>query len=449
MSKLNFLYKTNELQNIAEKIINRSLSLGATSAQVELSEHISTSIEILNGDIENSETSHQNQVTLAIFSGHKKGCVGISDIAMNNIDNFINQALDIAKYTQEDESNGILEQELSATELHGDLGLYFPPTASLSEIIKSTKEIESIALNIHPDVNASNGSATSLSQYNFVIANSNGFNLGYNTSRYHNSISLIGKNKHGMQTDYWYSGAREYTDLATPSEIAHIAAHRVQRRLDKGTIKASSPKIIFESNIAKSMISGLIGALSGNSQYRQLSFLNNSLGQKVLPEWITITENPFVFKGLSSCHFDNEGCKVAERNIIENGVITGYVLSRYSAKKLGMKSTGNSGGTHNLHISNNFIGGITELAKEAVNGLIVIETIGHGLNTITGDYSVGATGLLVENGNITKFVEEITISGNIKTILENIIYIANDSTAGGMNCGSMLIDSDVIHISTK
>lgn len=446
MSSLNFLYSQQRLQEKANLIIDEALKMGASSAQVELSESISTDVEILNQQIDNFETSHENQLLITVFKGHKKGNVGISSIEPKNLPYIIQQALDIATFTEEDNCNGILEKEYLAQNTEKNLNLYNPQDVSNQELISQAKDLELIASN-NSKIKSSDGSSVSMTHYNFVTANSNGFNDGYQTSRYSKYVSLIGENKEGMQTDYWYASSRNFNNLDSNSLIAQKAQERVLRRLDPALIKNITPTIVFETQIAKSIIGSLMGAISGSSIYRKLSFLNDSIGKLILPEWITISENPFIQEGLSSCYFDNEGGQVNQRNIIENGCINGYLLSGYSARKLNMKPTGNSGGNHNLEISSNFNGGVSEIAKEINNGIIIIETIGHGLNMVTGDYSVGASGMVIENGLIVGFADNLTIAGNMIDIFKNISLIANDYTHSSILCGSMVINEGVISVS--
>lgn len=449
MTQINFLYTQKELYEIANQVLQTATIAGASSAQVELSECISTDIEVLNQHTENFETSHENQLLLTVFKGHKKGNIGISNIQPANIEQIVRQALDIATYTEEDPENGLLEEKYLVTELHADLQLYHTHQAPNQELIAEVKDLEQRALNISSKISASDGASLSLTRYNFVTANTNGLNHGYQTSRYSKYVSLIGENAHGMQTDYWYSSSRDFNDLIENSALAQTAAMRVLRRLERGEFKTSQPKVIFESSIAKSIIGSLVGALSGNSLFRRLSFLNDSLGSQILPSWFNLNEDPFILKGLSSCYFDNEGSKVVKRKIIDSGKVNGYLLSSYSARKLNMLPTGNAGGSHNLLVEANFKGDLAALALEMQDGIIIIETIGHGLNMVTGDYSVGASGLVVQNGKISHFVDNLTISGNMREIYQNILAVANDSEASSIICGSMLINSGIIQVNSK
>jgi PmbA protein len=449
MAQLEFLYTQAQLQDIAATIIQKALAAGASSAQVELSESISTDVEILSQEIDNFETSHETQLLISVFKGHKKGNIGISAIKQDNLDNVILQALDIAKYTEEDSANGLLESEYIVKELHSDLELYNPYELDNHELIRQAKELELLALEQDQRIKVSDGSSISLTRYNFVTANSNGLLNGYQTSRYSKYVSLIGENSAGMQTDYWHTSSRAYPELMPNQQLAAKAAQRVLRRLNKGEYTSGKPAVIFESSIAKSIIGSLMGALSGGSLYRRLSFLNDSLGTKIMPEWLTINENPFILKGMASCYFDNEGSQVQQRDIIANGAVNGYLLSSYSARKMNLTSTGNAGGNHNIVVSHNFVGELAKLARHMKNGIIIIDTIGHGLNMVSGDYSVGASGLVVINGEISHFVDNLTIAGNMRDIYQNIAAISNDYENSSVCCGSMLINPGVIQVSSK
>jgi PmbA protein len=440
MAQLEFTHTQNDLKNLADLILNRATALGATSAGLEINESIETGVDILNGRIESVESSYDSNIALTVYVGQNRGNVGISQVPPGDLDMIIRQALDIAKYTQADPISGIANKEDLCNSFTDNLQLYNPTAIDNAQIIQHALELEKIGLTMDKQVNASDGAAISLGKYNFVIASTNGLNLGYTTTRYSKSLSLIGQTKKGMQTDYWYSNARAYEDLDSNLDLAAHAISRVKRRLKNGKIKSGSYSVIFESTIAKSLISTFLGAISGGSLYRNLSFLNNSLNTQVFPKWLTIIEDPFVIKGSSSCYFDNEGVRVSQRDLVGNGIVNGYLLSCYSARKLGMKTTGNAGGNHNIQVSSNTVGDINTLAAEMKHGLVIIETIGHGVNTVTGDYSVGASGLWVENGEIKFFVDGLTIAGNLKNIFKNIRYISNDYTKGSIQCGSMLVD---------
>lgn len=447
MSSLNFEYKQIQLNNTAKIILDKALELGASSAQVEISESIAKSVDVLNSNIENFETSYSSSMSLQVYIGSNRGSVGVSQISPANIDEIINRALDIAKFTESDPHNGIAEPELLCKSINFDLGLFNPVEITNKEMIKNAMEIESIGRNFSPKIKNSDGASVNYGLYNFVLANTNGLNLGYQTSRYAKSLCLIGENKHGMQTDSWYDSSLDYQDLISNEQLASIAAKRTIRRLDKGQITTGKYPVIFESTIAKSLVGSFLGAINGSNLFRHLTFLDNSIDTSVFPNWLNIIEDPFIIKGSSSCYFDNEGVSVCKRDLVKNGVVKGYLLNCYTSRKLGLQSTGNAGGHHNIIVPPNFKGDITTLAQKITNGLIVIETIGHGLNMVTGDYSVGASGLWVEKGNIQFFVDGLTISGNLKEIFKNIEYISDDyNKHGSIACGSMLVNQITVSV---
>jgi PmbA protein len=438
-----FNYTQEQLSDIADNILAKAQSLGATSAQLEINESIDLDIEVLKGQTENVANSLSNHLNLTVYIGQNRGNVGITQLDNQNITEAIKHALDIAKYTQADPASGLAEPELLCRKITHDLQLYTPLDLDKHTLISKAKNIEQIAFHLSNKITNSEGAAISSSQHNFVIANTNGFNLGYQTSRYSASISLIGNTQDGgMQTDYWYHSCRDFADLISDKELANIATQRLLRRLTKGELpRHGTLSVVFEAAIAKSIIGTFLGAISGNNLYRRLSFLNDSLNTQVFPKWLNIIEDPFIEKGIASCYFDSEGVTVKKRHIVEDGIVSGYILSSYSARKLGTITTANAGGTHNILVNSNFNGDLNALIGKLDRGLVIIETIGHGLNMVTGDYSVGASGLWVEEGQVQFFVDNITIAGNFKNIFNDIRYIANDLTQGSIQCGSMLIDN--------
>ncbi len=440
MENLDFNYSQEQLKNIANQVLEKAYILGATNAQVEINEGIDTGVDILNDNIENFSTSYDISLVLTVYIGNQRGSVGISKISLDNIDEFINKALDIAKYTQPDLANGLPEIELLCKSFTENLNLYNPIKLDNKYLIEKASAIEAFALTQDARL-SSDGVSIGVSKYNFILANTHGLNLGYKTTRFDESICLIGKTAHGMQTDSWYTSNRNFNNLLSDEQLANMAVSRVIRRLKSGKIKSGNYPVIFENSIAKSLIGNFLGAISGNNLYRNLSFLNNSIDTKIFPDWLKITDDPSINNGLASCYFDNEGVDVHKRNLVEDGIVQGYLLSSYSARKLKMLSTGNAGGNHNIIVKHNFSGDTLSLATEMHNGLIIIETIGHGVNMVNGDYSVGASGLWVENGEIQFFVENITISGNLKNIYKNIRYINNDIYNGSVLCGAILVNN--------
>jgi PmbA protein len=445
MSFTTFDYSQNDLADLANNVLGIAHELGATSAQVEISEGKARGVDVLNGAIENFETSYEQGIAVTIYVGNQRGIVGSSGI-IKDVASLVKQAVEIAKASESDPYNKIADKEYLCTTINDkDLQLHNPVEITNDELIMRAKHIEQLGLTGSKQITQSDGSSLSMVNNNFRLANSNGFNLGYQTTRYSSSLSLIGNTNNGMQTDSWYSVSRDYSQLSTDSQLANKTIERVTRRLNQGKAQSGNFPVIFEADIAKSIIGNFLSAISGNNQFRKLSFLTGAKDTQVLPSWLNIYEDPFVIKGLSSCYFDNEGVKVAATNLVKHGIIDHYLLSSYTAYKLGLTPTGNAGGAHNIFVNHNTKGGITELSKIIGEGLIVIETIGHGLNMVSGDYSVGASGLWVKNGEIQHFVDNLTISGNLKYMLANIAYISDDTDGKvAINCGSMVVDGVTI-----
>lgn len=440
MSKLSFAYDQNTLQQKANYILKLAKDSGASDAHLEINEAIVTGVEVLKGKIDNFESSYDSALTLTLYVGKQKGSVAISSLNDEQIIQAIAKAMDICKYTKADPFSGLAEKEFLAVKDTRELSLYNPRDITSQEIVDYTLNLEAQLnkQNISDTIN-SDGASFSYANYNFVVANSNGFNLGYQTTRYAASISLISAIDGNMQQDYWYSSARAFEDILPQDVLVTTALKRLTRRLNSASITPGAHRVIFEASIASSLIGNFIAAISGNNLYRRLSFLNDSLNKLVFPEWLNIIEDPFIVKALASCYFDHEGVRVCKRNLVEDGKVMGYLLNSYTSRKLNMPTTGNSGGHHNILVSHNIQGELEDLCKILTNGLVIIETIGHGVNMVTGDYSVGASALVVENGVVQGFVNGLTISGNLAEIYKNIEYISNDKVQGSISCGSMLV----------
>jgi PmbA protein len=321
-----------------------------------------------------------------------------------------------------------------------DLDLHHPWEISVDEAIAIAKECETAALNVDQRITNSEGASVSTGSGYFAYSNSHGFTGGYPSSRHGVSCSVIAESDANMQRDYWYSTARDAADLQTAIEIGRIAGERTVRRLDAKKIKTCQVPVLFEASLASGLISSLISAISGGNLYRKSSFLLDSLGKQVASPLLNITEEPHLKKGLASSPFDSEGVATKPRQLVKDGVLQGYVLSSYSARKLGMQTTGNAGGNHNLIVQSgaqDFAG----LLKLMGTGLLVTELLGHGMNMVTGDYSRGAAGFWVENGVIVHPVEEITIASNMAEMLKTIVAVGNDVLIqGSKQVGSILIE---------
>jgi PmbA protein len=323
-----------------------------------------------------------------------------------------------------------------------DLDLYHPWDLPVDQAIEIAKKCEAAARHVDARISNSEGAAVSTYEGMFAYANTHGFNNGYATSRHSLSCSVIADDGNdNMQRDYWYSTARSAQDLESADFVGRLAGERTVRRLGSKRIKTAQVPVLFEASLASGLISHLVSAISGGSLYRKSSFLLDSIGKQIMSPHITIQEDPFLLRGLASSPFDNEGVVTKPRVLVKDGVLQGYMLSSYSARKLGMASTGNAGGNHNLIVSHGDLD-FNGLLKTMGTGLLVTELLGHGINMVTGDYSRGAAGFWVENGVIVHPVEEITVAGNLQTMFQQIVAIGNDVLVqGSKQVGSILIEN--------
>lgn len=321
-----------------------------------------------------------------------------------------------------------------------DLDLHHPWDISVEEAIAIAKECEAAALAVDKRITNSEGASVSTGEGYFAYSNSHGFTGGYSSSRHGVSCSVIAESGDSMQRDYWYSTARAAADIESPAAIGKRAGERTVRRLNSKKIKTCQVPVIFEAPLASGLISNLVSAISGGNLYRKSSFLLDSLGKQIASPLLNIDEEPHLKKGLASSPFDSEGVATKSRQLVKDGVLQGYVLGSYSARKLGMQSTGNAGGNHNLIVQSGLLD-LAGLLKQMGTGLFVTELLGSGINMVTGDYSRGAAGFWVENGVIVYPVEEITIASNMADMLKSIVAIGNDvNIQGSKQVGSILIE---------
>lgn len=439
MSDTGFNYSIDEIKQMSEDVLSVAKRLGASSAEAELSLSIGQNVSVRLGEVENIEYNRDKGMSVTVYFGQQKGHASTSDLSFKALEDTVAAACNIAKYTAKDEFCGLADATLMAREIE-DLDLNHPWDISVDEAIEIAKSCEQAAMAVDSRITNSEGGSVSTGTGFFSYSNSHGFTGGYASSRHGISCSVIAESENNMQRDYWYSTARSSLDLQSAAEIGRIAGERTVRRLNAKKIKTCKVPVLFEAPLASGLISSLISAISGGNLYRKSSFLLNSLGTQIASPLLNIYEDPFIKKGLASSPFDNEGVATSARQLIQNGVLQGYVLSSYSARKLGMKSTGNAGGNHNLIVQpgeHDFSG----LLKQMGTGLVVTELLGHGMNMVTGDYSRGAAGFWVENGVIAHPVEEITIAGNMAEMLKMIVGIGNDMLVqGSKQVGSILIE---------
>jgi len=439
MADSGFSYSLDEIKQMSEDVLKVAKLQGASAAEAELSLSIGQNVSVRMGETENIEYNRDKGMSVTVYFGQQKGHASTSDLSPKALKDTVAAACNIAKYTAKDEFCGLADAKLMATDIL-DLDLHHPWNISVDEAIEIAKECEDAALHVDTRISNSEGASVSTGTGYFAYSNSHGFTGGYPSSRHGISCSVIAEADDNMQRDYWYSTARSATDLQAAVEIGRIAGERTVRRLNSRKIKTCQVPVLFEATLASGLISSLISAISGGSLYRKSSFLLDSLGKQIASPLLNIVEEPHLKKGLASSPFDNEGVATHARQLVKDGVLQGYMLGSYSARKLGMQTTGNAGGNHNLIVqsgADDFAG----LLNKMGTGLFVTELLGSGINMVTGDYSRGAAGFWVENGVIVHAVGEITIASNMADMLKMIVAIGNDVLVqGSKQVGSILIE---------
>lgn len=435
--------KQEQLQALVESVIDKAKSKGASAAEVAANSSNGLSTAVRLGEVETIEHTADNGLGITVYFGQRKGSASTSDLSEKAIEETVSAACDIAHYAAEDPYAGLPDEDRLATN-PPDLDLYHPWQVPVEESIEIAKRCENAARDSDQRIINSDGANFSSEEGVGVYGNSLGFNAGYPTSRHSVSCSVVAKQGDSMQRDYWYSTARAADQLEDVVAIGQRAAERTVARLGARKLTTRTAPVLFKAEVASGLLRNFIGSISGGALYRQSTFLLDSLGNRLFPDWVRIYENPHKLRGLASAAFDSEGVATTARNIVENGILQNYVLSSYSARRLGMQTTANAGGVRNLSIDAN-IDTFNNLVKEMGTGLIVTEMMGQGFNMVTGDYSRGAAGFWVENGEILYPVEEITIAGNLREMFTNLLAIADDADyQGSIQTGSWLIEEMMI-----
>jgi PmbA protein len=438
-----FSQSPETLRQIAQDLIQYALKQGATACSAEVSDGFGQAVSVRQGEVETIEYNRDKGLGISVYIGQQRGSASTSDFSPQAVRDTVDAALNIARFTAIDECAGLPEPDMLATEFP-DLDLYHPWLLDVEGAIELANRCEQAAFAADKRIKNSEGASVNVHESQFVYANSLGFIGGYPTSRHSISCSVIAGKNAAMQRDYWYSEARDPADLLDAEKIGRITAERTVRRLNARKISTMQVPVLFEAPIAASLLGHFVGAVSGSSLYRKSSFLLDQLGQPVFSSNIRIDDVPDIRKGLASGTFDGEGVKTQRRTIVDNGVLQGYFLGSYSARKLGMRTTGNAGGTHNLIIKPGELD-LQGLLKKMDRGLLVTELLGSGVNAVTGDYSRGAAGFWVEHGEIQYPVEEFTIAGNLKEMYKHIVAVGNDVLVqGSRQCGSILIENMMV-----
>ncbi len=428
------------LQTAAEQALQFAKSRGATAADVEVSTSVGQNVTVRLNEVETIEHNRDKGLGVTVYMGQQRGNASTTDFSPAAIERTVDAALAIAKYTAADEFAGLADPARLAKPPYAQFDLYHPWLPSIDAATAVCREMEAAAFAVDKRVDNSEGATLSTYESDFIYANSLGFMGGYATTRHSASVTMIASSAAGMQRDYWYSVSRSQKGLETPASIGLRAGQRTVSRLDARRVPSCDVPVIFDATMSPGLIGAFVNAVSGSSLYRKASFLLDSAGTGVFAKSISIYEDPFVIQGLASGPFDSEGVATVARDVVKDGVLHGYFLSSYSARKLNLSSTGNAGGNHNLIVSHDDLD-LAALFKKMGRGLYVTETMGHGSNNVTGDYSVGAAGFWIENGEIQFPVEEITIAGNLRDMFKGIVAVANDHLPyGSKRVGSILID---------
>jgi len=440
-----FSLPADALRSIAQDMLAYAKKRGASAASVEISEGFGQAVTVRHGEVETIEYNRDKGLGITAYIGQQRGNASTSDFSPQAVRDTVDAALSIARYTAKDDCSGLPDADMLARDFP-DLDLYHPWDLPVEAAIKLANECEQSALKADQRISNSEGATVNLHEVQFVHANSLGFIGGYPSSRHSVSCAVIAEHKGAMERDYWYSVARDARDIIKVGQIGRIAAERTVRRLNARQIGTRKVPVLFEAPVASSLLGHFVGAVSGGSLYRKSSFLLDHLGKPVFSPHISIEDIPDIRKGLASSPFDDEGVKVQCRTIVQDGVLNGYFLGSYSARKLGLQTTGNSGGNHNLTLKSSAGNGrgveFSALLKQMDRGLLVSELLGQGVNHVTGDYSRGAAGFWVEHGEIQYPVQEITIAGNLRDMFHNIVAVGNDVLVqGSRQCGSILIEN--------
>jgi PmbA protein len=441
-----FHFSRSYFENLVDSALAHAKKLGASDSGAEASEGFGLSVSVRKGKLENVERNRDKSLGVTVYIGQRRGNASTSDFSPAAVAQTVQAAYDIARFTAEDPVAGLPDADdiVPVQEQRQDLDLFSPWDIDSSQALELAQRIEAAAFATDKRITNSEGAAVSAQQSHFFSAHSRGFKGGYASSRHSISVSPIAGRGQDMQRDAWYSSHRYPADLAAPEAIGRYAAERALSRLHSRKIATTQCPVLFESPLAAGLLGALVQALSGGALYRKSSFLLNSLGQVVLPEHIDVLEDPFVPRGKGSSPFDEEGVRVRARAVIEGGRVGGYFLSSYSARKLGMKTTGNAGGSHNLSLTSSLTRAgddLDTMLGKLGTGLFVTELMGQGVNYVTGDYSRGASGFWVEKGRIAFPVQEITIAGNMKDMLKGIEAVGSDAyNYGTKTVGSILIN---------
>ncbi len=434
------LLEPGRYEQIVADLLGEAKRLGASAAEAALSIESGLSVTVRLGEVETVEHNRDKGLGITVYFGQRKGSASTSDFSPAAVRETVKAACDIARYTEEDPCAGLAPAELMTTAIP-DLQLYHPWALETAEAIDRALACETVAREYDQRITNSEGASISSHSGLRVYGNSHGFVGAYPSSRHSMSCTVIGQDESGMQRDYWYTLARDPQQLDSAESVGVRAAERTVARLGARKLDTRQVPVMFEADVARGLLGHLVRAISGSALYRNASFLVDAKGRQLFPERVHIDERPHLPGALGSAPFDNEGVATAPRTLIEAGVLQGYVLDSYSGCRLGLPTTGNAGGVHNLYINHDELSR-NELLKNMDRGLLVTDVMGQGVNTVTGDYSRGAAGFWVENGEIQYPVDEVTLGGRLQDMYQGLQAVGNDIDArGNIITGSWLIDN--------
>src|ERR1700687_4774628 len=432
------------LESIIERALEEARVRGASQAEAAVSQDTGLSVGVRLGEVETLEHQRDRSMGITVYFGQRKGSASTADFSLDAVRATLAKACSIARFTAEDACAGLADAALMAKS-PPTLDLAHPWNVAADHAIEIAKACEAAALGFDARINNSEGASLATHQGLHVYGNTHGFVGGYPTTSHTLSCVVLAGTGEDMQRDYWYSSTRDWRELEQAEAIGRESARRTIARLGPRKLSTRRAAVLFVPEIARGLIGHFVAAIRGSSQYRQSSFLLNSVGQQVFPAGFSIAERPHIPKVMGSAPFDDEGVETRDRELVADGTLTGYILSSYSARKLGLKTTGNAGGAHNLVVAPNLAGGMDAMISRLGTGLLVTELMGQGLNMVTGYYSRGAAGFWVENGSVQYPVAEITIAGTLREMLKGIAAVGdNVDVRGGTRVGSILLQEMTI-----
>jgi len=439
MQDKHFTFSHERLSELVAGVLRYATSRGASAAEAEVSESVGQSVTVRCGEVETIEYTRDKGLGVTVYLGQRRGHASTTDFGEQALRDTVDKAMTIARFTAEDDCAGLADAALLARDVP-DLDLHHPWALQVEHAIELAQRCEQAAFDVDERIDNSEGATVGTHDAHFVYGNTLGFLAGYPSSRHYLSCSVIAGKDDAMQRDDWYTAARDPGDLDPAELVGTTAGRRALRRLGARKIGTVQVPVIFEAPQATGLIGHFVSAASGGSLYRKASFLVDALGKRIFSPQVRIVERPHVLKGLASSAFDEEGVATRERDVVTDGVLQGYFLGSYSARKLGMTSTGNAGGSHNLSIESGPLD-LEAMLRSMGRGLLVTELLGMGVNAVTGDYSRGAAGFWIEDGQIAYPVHEITIASNLKDMFQGIGAVGRDVVVrGSRSSGSILIE---------